>query len=713
MNLQFAHEIASRLLALSGVLAVFLTREVAWPIPALAIVAIALSTLLVLSGRQWLLRRQVWDLFSLIALGYFLLDLFFLSRSLLIASTHFVLFLMVNKVFNLRRTQDYPQLYLLSLLQLLAASTFTIDPIFGVSMLVYLFTAVWTLMLHHLVSEHRDRLRDTVITQRVSRPFFFTTNAVGLVAFVLTVVLFLLLPRLGIGFFQRSKTETIRTVGFSNQINLGDFGSVLQDDTIVMRAKVRGLVDRSKLYWRGGAFDAYDGISWKSTAAAGKAVVRANTGEFQIRPAASRVPLIEQEIQLEPLDVDILFGAPRPVAIWGRFPSLRLNEMGVISLPSTPAGRMSYTVRSQAPLLFPSDIGATAISVPPKIAETYLALPSLSPRIRDLALRVTDGAGTVLERVNAVALHLKSEYRYSLEVQPPKSGSILEDFLFDQKTGYCEHFATAMTVMLRTLGIPARMVSGFSPGEWNAYGDYFLVRQRDAHTWVEVWFPESGWIPFDPTPLVSEPVAAPIVATVTQFLDTLRYQWNRYVVQFSLRDQVAVVQEIREESAVARNSLVRVIDRIEAELNRFIKGRRTEIVLAGLVIFVGATVFLLLRIFKAATLKGGRLRGWLKILASFLRRPRTQESAAFYGRFMKIMRTRGMTRPPSLTPREFSVQIGDRNSTIAQPVLRITELFHAVRYDHQPLSEADLREIEAILKELSEPEPAATASAKR
>ena len=90
-------------------------------------------------------------------------------------------------------------------------------------------------------------------------------------------------------------------------------------------------------------------------------------------------------------------------------------------------------------------------------------------------------------------------YQYTLDVGGHRSDSPLDDFLFTRKTGYCEHYATAMVILLRTLGVPARLVTGYFASEWNNFGHYYAIRQQDAHAWVEVWFPRSGWITFDPT----------------------------------------------------------------------------------------------------------------------------------------------------------------------------------------------------------------------
>src|SRR5207249_944866 len=202
-----------------------------------------------------------------------------------------------------------------------------------------------------------------------------------------------------------------------------------------------------------------------------------------------------------------------------------------------------------------ADRDAASTEYPAFIKEQYLQLPSLSPEVRDLAQKVTLASVTTSGKVRVIEQFLKQTYRYSLDAETAIQKSPIEEFLFVRKTGYCEHYASAMVVLLRTLGIPARLATGFLAGEWNDFGHYYTVRQRDAHAWVEVYFPLSGWITFDPTPSVAALVSNHLWTAFGRVMDSIRLKWDRLVIQYSFADQLAVARGIREGGDSARTQL--------------------------------------------------------------------------------------------------------------------------------------------------------------
>src|SRR6202040_328115 len=143
---------------------------------------------------------------------------------------------------------------------------------------------------------------------------------------------------------------------------------------------------------------------------------------------------------------------------------------------------------------------AAGTDYPEDIKQMYLQLPALDPRIAPLAEQMTAQKTTAYDKAAAMELYLRSKYGYTLDLKGKPGDDPLAHFLFETRAGHCEYFASSMTVMLRTLGIPAREVNGFLPGEYNDLGGDYIVRASDAHSWVEVYFPGNEWQVFDPTP---------------------------------------------------------------------------------------------------------------------------------------------------------------------------------------------------------------------
>ena len=158
----------------------------------------------------------------------------------------------------------------------------------------------------------------------------------------------------------------------------------------------------------------------------------------------------------------------------------------------------------KAPRIFPRCCRAIfaprRLTIPSPIRQVYLQLPRLDPRVKRLADEITAGSQNEYDKAANIQRHLMSHYAYTLDLSGTHGEDPLADFLFVRRAGHCEYFASAMTVLLRAEGIPARYVTGFSPGEYNDVGGDYIIRESDAHAWVEVYFPGYGWITFDPTP---------------------------------------------------------------------------------------------------------------------------------------------------------------------------------------------------------------------
>jgi transglutaminase-like putative cysteine protease len=435
---------------------------------------------------------------------------FYINKDVFISVAQMTLIFQAIKSFDIKEPWDPLQVFFMSLLQLLMASELTNSIYFGIIFVLFVIFIVISILVGHFVIEG----------QRDFGPFLRPMAFITIVTLVLTAMFFVTIPRLRSGFWGGSLSRGIKTTGFSEKVDFGSFGRVKQDETIVMRMVVRP--DKGGPYYlRGMTFDYFDGMAWYDTHKDSVRVYK-TPDEFH-----TDVPLnaerYEAEVYLEPLDSEVIFTFKRPYRMESEGFFLREDNAGALYMRQKVSKRFFYKLFSVDGFYADKEYLASYLQIPPDIEG-----------IKRLAEEVTAGAKTLTAKAEAIRGFLLKNYEYSLFTrEPPEGVTPLEDFLFYTKRGYCEHFATAMVLMLRSIGIPARLVTGFLTGEKNEMGDYYLIRQSDAHSWVEA-FIDGRWLIFDPTP----PVFVPHKRGLLLFVDVIKMKWSRYVVGFSSYDQV-------------------------------------------------------------------------------------------------------------------------------------------------------------------------------
>ncbi|HEY6289722.1 MAG TPA: DUF3488 and transglutaminase-like domain-containing protein, partial [Nitrospiraceae bacterium] len=494
---------------------------------------------------------------------------------------------------------------------------------------------------------------------------------------------------------QKTSGEALRTTGFSDRVDLGTIGSVKQNPQIVMRVELpdQPAVEKDRLYLRGLAYDQYNGQSWSHSGTRRRSLSLVADGTFLARPADSRPSdspsgTIRQDILLETLDTAVLFAAPFAEFVSGEFLTVQADAMGGLHLSFPPSSRIRYSVTSQAPRLVADERTASILAYPDSIRSHYLQVPMGSQQVADLAHRVSQQATTPFGRTLAIQQHLLENYRYSLEGDTATLSHPLEEFLFTRKTGYCEHYATAMVVMLRTVGIPARLVTGFLATEWNEYGGYFTVRQRDAHAWVEVYFPHSGWITMDPTPTVSTAVVTSRWESLSRLVESFQFQWDRLFVRYSAKDQLAVVHGVREGSDALRERVSRWVSLLSAPISQALS-RLAHMVrtfhpgmleLVTGVIVVGLALLLLM------------LRDRIALWAT-THLPTSRQQLAIvqlYARMVRTVEKQGVNKPPTTTASEFARLVEQEWKAAAPMVADVIALYHQGRFSQTPLTPDEL-----------------------
>ncbi len=249
------------------------------------------------------------------------------------------------------------------------------------------------------------------------------------------------------------------------------------------------------MYWRQDAYTTYTGTGWERAPS-----LERYSGQSSVSGGVTRAAdVVRQRIELE-ARATALPAAWEPAGYEGPGATVYASETGGLQTEQPVPAGSEYTVESQQPVRDPATLADTPQDYPESIETTYTQLPSGTPdRVARLTDRITADTTTPYGKARAIEAWLESTKSYSLNVTRPQSGHTVDGFLFEMERGYCQYFASAMAVMLRSEGVPARYVVGFAPGEQTDAGTY-VVRETEAHAWVEVYFADVGWVRFDPTP---------------------------------------------------------------------------------------------------------------------------------------------------------------------------------------------------------------------
>jgi hypothetical protein len=561
---------------------------------------------------------RAWTALTLGFIGLCAYLLVFGDTGFVQVGVYLVLYLTCAKLFQRTRLADNVQLLALSFLLIAAATAFSDDVAFAALFGIYVVVGVVTFSIHHLqvqLAEQKTRGGRPGRGDLFGPRYVVTLVTLALVAFASAVGFFFLFPRLGFGFFVQKSRAGVQQTGFSENVDLGTHGTIRSDNTVVMRI----VVERDALdalpgpYWRGISFDKYDGVGWANTLTRKRSVSPNQDWEFKVARLTTEDPseILSQKIYLEPIGSSVLFGLPsvlqfglaqkdKNVPTWVKTRrGLTYHEGGTFRLPLIPRTGFQYEVESWPGQYDPKFLRAQSSGdgLPEHQRVAYVQLPSIDPRIRALTEVVTREATTDYDRAIAVERHLKENYTYTTDLPDPGAEPPIEAFLFTNKRGHCEFYATAMVVMLRSIGIRARMANGFLGGTWNEFDDFFAVRNRDAHSWVEVHLAEAWWVRFDPTPPAADSESAlSLWDRAYSLYDSLKFKWLKYVIEYDLETQLEILRNASNALAGAEGSDEISTADLRLGFEQFFWSVRRNFVVATAILFLGFLCWLALRI---------------------------------------------------------------------------------------------------------------------
>ncbi|GAB4281727.1 MAG: hypothetical protein Kow0029_26940 [Candidatus Rifleibacteriota bacterium] len=436
----------------------------------------------------------------------------------------------------------------LSLMIILAVAAMNVNFLFPLSLFPYLLILFITLqkiaMLRHEKIAPQSYFNHTY---RFSVfPGFFRFIWGGIFFFMLWLVFFYTVPRTE-SYGLASDTSRRRLKGFSGNLKIGEGGLLEDNPAVVMRVKptdrhgmsvsvLRRL--RTKLL-RGTTFATYSNGQWERNQIRRYYVdLRKTRGEFElIHDFPAGKPLYQLEINLENIKPPVIFFPDQTVNAEFDASFIAFESDGSTYFLDKGTDRRRYLVRLLLDPLEVQDSLVKDITLTGS-QRVYLSTANIEPRIKLLAGQIASGSETIHQRVEATMAYLLKNCSYSLFENFGQDIDPVLHFLFYSKAGSCEHFASAMTLLLRCMGIPARPVNGYTMGDWNELGNFFTVRQRNAHTWVEVFFPKSGWVPFDPSPPDEFYEPEGEVGKLFKYLwEFYEGQWFNYVYNFDYKTQ--------------------------------------------------------------------------------------------------------------------------------------------------------------------------------
>jgi protein-glutamine gamma-glutamyltransferase len=342
--------------------------------------------------------------------------------------------------------------------------------------------------------------------------------------------------------------------------------------------------------------------------------------------------------------------------------------------PQHPVGRYEATSDISQPT--PGELRTASYDYPPEILLNYLQLPPVDRRVVSLAKEIAASSDNNYDRAAAIERYLRTMFGYTLQLPRSVPRDPVANFLFERKQGHCEYFASAMTIMLRTLGIPSRVVNGFRTGEFNDLTSQYLVRASNAHSWVEVYFPGYGWVSFDPTPAIPAQMRSGWNRSLL-YLDAMASFWREWVVNYDAGHQYSLGREATRHS-VEWFQRVRNWGRRHHE-TLLAAARRTQRTMSDSPVkwsFAGAGIALLL------VLAANSQRLWRALRNRQLAaRPEKSPSLAatiWYERMTRMLARKGWPKLSAQTPQEFLACIQD--DAMREPVARFTRHYESARF---------------------------------
>lgn len=700
--------VALYMLVLSGFGALASTGGLDLSAVVLVSLALALRGYQLLTRIEFAIPERWTTILTVIYVAVYAADYFYFSRGFLAATVHLVLFTMVVRLFSLQKTRDHYMLAVLSFLMVLAAAVLTVGSVFLISFAGFLLVAVITFVLmemrHSVAVEQTHALDPRVAapSRRMAYGLLAIAPALMLMIMAGSFLIFFFLPRVSSRYLSAYTPASDVSTGFTDRVQLGRIGQIQQSAAAVMHIEIQNdLQGAYDLKWRGVALSNFDGNMWSNS-----------YEQIQLRPSSDgtyRLPqppapvavsarrTIHYKVLMEPLGTNVFFLAERPQSLAGDFRIVSMDGAGAVYNLDTEHPISRYESDS---ILAEPDIDELrlASNLAPASMDRYLKLPSLDPRIPKLAESITSANNSNYDKAVTLERYLSTHFGYTLELPRSMPPDPLANFLFEREKGHCEYFASSMAVMLRSLRIPSRIVTGFRGGEFNDLTGQYLVRASDAHSWVEAYFPGAGWISFDPTPAGGAPTRGGW-SRMQLYMDAAASFWREWIINYDVNHQRSLgtnavtnsrhfLDDARRWIGRRHRAMLRSARRVHRHISDF------PLQWLGGVLVVLALLFALLNLPRLV-----RALRALSLRAHPERAPRLS-AALWYERMVSRMARLGWRKLPSQTPLDFVAAI--QEADLRKKVAKFTHAYESARFGE---SASDAQSLPGLLRDIETREP--------
>lgn len=671
--------------------------------------------------------------------------------NLLLGLGHFMTGLILCKLLEKKTNRDYSQLLILSLLLILSGAILTTSPIFAVILLLYLGMGLYLSLIFHLQAETQSAVKRNASPDNmmlnpahekvIARDLHRITWSAAVFLFVFASAVFVLFPRTGVpGILAKWRIggSSVQT-GFTNRVTLGQLGHLHQSNAIVAEIRVtrngKNIGNEGyQPYFMGSTLEVYlpGRHQWVRASSPTKNYLslHLSPGHWTklVNPNEyDHNNMVTDHITLRYVPDDTLFGQLPSVEIKAdRSAEITRLDDGTLIYTGSGDSAVHYSVR--VPRKYnPVLIGPQRPALFPSVVE-YSMFPSLTgyrrvlsaPIAKPIVAMAKKIAGPLLKKhitpknigavytllANRFCSYLRTNYAYSFDMTPVNPHiDPTEDFLLNKKKigGYCEYFASAMVMFCRSVGIPARIVTGYHGGDYNPVAGYYIVRQKFAHAWVQVWIPGRGWVSYDPSPASSlTSVQQPIhwYSQFTDFLQWMRLQWLQTIIAFNNTMRLSIIHRVFLFFKACLQTIIGFAQDILGQLRHATTLIRTSLlgkIVAGLVaaLLVAGGIFL--------TRRFGRRKGVVdQIVKTFDPRVQRQmaRDLAFVDHLMNSLRRLGSERNTEQTPLEYVRELTLVTGLDLPEAQWLVEMFYALRFGDLTMNASLAGKIREHLKAL-------------